>query len=111
MIRPTRGLRVLLGVRLQIITHPLFGQHAGICCVPLQVVSERVGHLTPAFTMAVYQHVLPGMRRDTADHFARLMVPDEDVMDGGSRSVAPSDRVEALASGHSWPGLRSAQRV
>jgi integrase len=34
------------------------------CCksgVPIKVVSERLGHSTPAFTMATYQHVLPGM--------------------------------------------------
>ena len=41
--------------------------------VPLKVVSERLGHSTPAFTMAVYQHVLPGMQRDAADTFARLI--------------------------------------
>jgi hypothetical protein len=47
--------------------------------VPLNVVSERLGHFTPAFTMTVYQHVLPGMQRDVADLFARLMA-DEDAM-------------------------------
>jgi integrase len=31
--------------------------------VPVKVVSERLGHSTPAFTMAVYQHVLPGDQR------------------------------------------------
>ncbi len=41
--------------------------------VPLKVVSERLGHSTPAFTMTVYQHVLPGMQRDAADLFARLV--------------------------------------
>ncbi len=43
--------------------------------VPLKVVSERLGHSTPAFTMAVYQHVLPGTQRDAADIFARLITP------------------------------------
>ena len=43
--------------------------------VPLKVVSERLGHSTPAFTMAVYQHVLPGMQREAADIFARLVTP------------------------------------
>jgi len=41
----------------------------------LKVVSERLGHSTPAFTMAVYQHVLPGMQRDAANTFARLITP------------------------------------
>ncbi len=43
--------------------------------IPLKVVSERLGHSTPAFTMAVYQHVLPGMQRDAANTFARLITP------------------------------------
>ncbi len=42
----------------------------------IKVVSERLGHSTPAFTMAVYQHVLPGMQRDAANVFARLITPD-----------------------------------
>jgi len=29
--------------------------------VPVKVVSERLGHSSPAFTMTVYQHVIPGM--------------------------------------------------
>jgi len=41
--------------------------------VPIKVVSERLGHSTPAFTMATYQHVLPGMQRDAADTFASLL--------------------------------------
>ena len=45
--------------------------------VPLKVVSERLGHSTPAFTMAVYQHVLPGMQRHAADTFARLIVSND----------------------------------
>jgi len=28
--------------------------------VPLKVVSQRIGHASPAITMAIYQHVLPG---------------------------------------------------
>ena len=35
--------------------------------VPVKVVSERLGHSTPAFTMTVYQHVLPGMQRDAVE--------------------------------------------
>ncbi|WP_195210497.1 site-specific integrase [Actinomarinicola tropica] len=29
--------------------------------VHVKVVSERLGHSSPAFTMTVYQHVIPGM--------------------------------------------------
>ena len=46
--------------------------------VPLKVVSERLGHSTPAFTMTVYQHVLPGMQRDAADLFARLVATTDE---------------------------------
>jgi integrase len=46
--------------------------------VPLKVVSERLGHSTPAFTMATYQHVLPGMQAEAAATFADLLdEPDE----------------------------------
>jgi len=41
--------------------------------VPIQVVSERLGHATPAFTMATYQHVLPGMQAEAAETFAELL--------------------------------------
>jgi len=41
--------------------------------MPLKVVSERLGHSTPAFTMATYQHVLPGMQADAARTFANLL--------------------------------------
>jgi integrase len=58
--------------------HDLRHTHATLMLkhgVPLKVVSERLGHSTPAFTMAVYQHVLPGMQRDAANTFARLITP------------------------------------
>jgi integrase len=46
--------------------------------VPIKVVSERLGHSTPAFTMATYQHILPGMQREAAETFASLLelLPD-----------------------------------
>ena len=42
--------------------------------VPVKVVSERLGHSTPGFTMATYQHVLPGMQAEAAKTFADLLV-------------------------------------
>jgi integrase len=36
----------------------------------VKVVSERLGHSSPAFTMTVYQHVLPGMQADAAATFS-----------------------------------------
>ncbi len=39
-----------------------------------KVVQERLGHSTPAFTLSVYGHVLPGMQRDAARRLeARLL--------------------------------------
>jgi integrase len=57
----------------QIRLHDLRHTHATILLaagVPVKVVSERLGHSTPAFTMAVYQHVLPGMQREAVQAVA-----------------------------------------
>ncbi|HVM15416.1 MAG TPA: tyrosine-type recombinase/integrase [Egibacteraceae bacterium] len=54
-------------------THATLLLKAGVA---LKVVSERLGHSSPAFTMAVYQHVLPGMQREAAETFARLITGD-----------------------------------
>ncbi len=39
----------------------------------MKVVSERLGHASAAFTMSVYQHVLPGMQAEAANVFAGLI--------------------------------------
>ncbi len=44
--------------------------------VPVKVVSERLGHASPVFTIDTYQHVLPGMQADAAGVFERLVLPD-----------------------------------
>ncbi len=43
--------------------------------VPVKVVSERLGHADPTFTIETYQHVLPGMQADAARIFEQLVVP------------------------------------
>jgi hypothetical protein len=43
--------------------------------VPAKVVSERLGHATPAFTIDTCQHVLPGMQADAARTFEQLLAP------------------------------------
>jgi len=43
--------------------------------VPVKVVSERLGHATPTYTIETYQHVLPGMQADAARVFEQLIVP------------------------------------
>jgi integrase len=41
--------------------------------VPVKVVSERLGHATPSFTIDTYQHVLPGMQAQAARVFEQLV--------------------------------------
>ncbi|MBN1460977.1 MAG: tyrosine-type recombinase/integrase [Armatimonadetes bacterium] len=53
--------------------HDLRHTHATLMLaagVPVKVVSERLGHSTPGFTMTVYQHVLPGMQREAVQAVA-----------------------------------------
>ncbi|MDQ6910930.1 MAG: site-specific integrase [Actinomycetota bacterium] len=60
--------------------HDLRHTHASLLLrsgVPVKVVSERLGHATPAFTMTVYQHVLPGMQAEAANTFADLVFGPE----------------------------------
>ena len=44
----------------------------------MKVVSERLGHSSPAFTMTVYQHVLPGMQSDAAAKFSAEVFGEEE---------------------------------
>ncbi|MCZ7537899.1 MAG: site-specific integrase [Acidimicrobiia bacterium] len=56
--------------------HDLRHTHATLLLkagVHVKVVSERLGHANVAFTMNVYQHVLPGMQAEAADTFSRLI--------------------------------------
>lgn len=51
-------------------THATLLLRAG---VPVKVVSERLGHASPGFTLNVYQHVVPGMQAEAAEVFERLL--------------------------------------
>ena len=56
--------------------HDLRHTHASLLVaagVPIKVVSERLGHSHPAFTMHTYQHLLPGMSAAAAEQFAALV--------------------------------------
>jgi integrase len=53
----------------RITLHGLRHTHASIALllgVHVKVVSERLGHSDPAFTMRTYQHLMPSMQRDAA---------------------------------------------
>ncbi len=39
----------------------------------MEVVSERLGHVSAVTTLTVYQHVHPGMGRKAADRFAAVL--------------------------------------
>lgn len=43
--------------------------------VPVKVVSERLGHAAPGFTIDTYQHVMPGMQAEAARIFEQLVAP------------------------------------
>ena len=51
-------------------THATLALAAGL---PVKVIAERLGHSSPAFTMSVYQHVLPSMQREAADLIAEIV--------------------------------------
>lgn len=51
-------------------THATLGLAAG---VPVRVMSERLGHASPEFTMKQYMHVLPGMQAAAAQQIADLV--------------------------------------
>lgn len=56
--------------------HDLRHTHASLLVaagVPIKVVSERLGHAHPGFTMHTYQHLLPGMGAAAATAFADLI--------------------------------------
>jgi integrase len=56
--------------------HDLRHTHASLLVaagVPIKVVTERLGHAHPGFTMKTYQHVMPGMSAAAADQFAELV--------------------------------------
>ncbi len=51
-------------------TYATLGLAAG---VPVRVMSERLGHASPDFTMRQYQYVLPGMQAAAAQQIADLL--------------------------------------
>lgn len=57
-------------------THATIGLRAG---VPVKVMSERLGHSTPAFTLQQYAHVIPGMQAEAAEAMSKLVDLDDDV--------------------------------
>lgn len=69
--------RTVARIKVPVISlHDLRHTHATLLLkagVHVKVVSERLGHANVAFTMNVYQHVLPGMQAAAADTFSLLI--------------------------------------
>ncbi len=62
--------------------HDLRHTHASLLVAagtPVKVVSERLGHAHPSFTIHTYQHLLPGMSAEAAHRFAALIKPVDDI--------------------------------
>lgn len=79
-------------------THATLLLQAG---VHVKVVSERLGHANVAFTMNVYQHILPGMQAEAADTFSWLIHnerararPEHAVAEADDDDDAPSDAAD-----------------
>ena len=71
--------------------HDLRHTHASLLVAagePIKVVSERLGHAHPGFTMATYQHLLPGMGAAAATNFAALIT----TAGGQSEFTGPTNR-------------------
>ncbi|MDP1820624.1 MAG: tyrosine-type recombinase/integrase [Acidimicrobiales bacterium] len=70
----TRQVKAATSPRIRL--HDLRHTHATLLIkagVPVNVVSQRLGHSSPAFTLAVYAHVLPGQQADAAATFAAVI--------------------------------------
>ena len=60
-------------------THATIALRAG---VPTKVISERLGHESPAFTLKQYAHVIPGMQSEAAKLIADLVEAQTDPGEG-----------------------------
>jgi integrase len=69
-------------------SHATGALHGG---VRIEMISERIGHASVAFTLEVYSHVLPGVDRDAAEQMAALVVGDLDPED--EPDAEPEQRV------------------
>jgi integrase len=74
--------------------HDLRHTHATLLAgssTPIKVVSERLGHAHPGFTMATYQHVMPGMGAAAAHDFGLMLSTQREARKGYRRhTVRPA---------------------
>lgn len=77
----------------RIVLHDLRHTHASLLLkagVPIKVVSERLGHANAAFTMTVYQHIIPGMQAEAANTFAELLDDPAEQADDATETGDPT---------------------
>jgi integrase len=48
--------------------------------IPIKVVSERLGHKSPSFTMKQYAHVLPTMQAEAASLITNNILGNKTIM-------------------------------
>ena len=46
--------------------------------IPVRLVSERLGHASPGFTLNVYAHTLPGAQAAAAEDLARILAGERE---------------------------------
>ena len=71
--------------------HDLCHTHASVLVAagtPIKVVSERLGPAHPGFTMATYQHLVPGMSTTAAIDFANTIANHRSELVGDSAATA-----------------------
>lgn len=80
-IKPTNLInqfrRYMRKLGLKVTFHGLRHTHVSMLIragVPINVISERIGHASPSITHNYYVHLLPGMDTEAAEQFERLLV-------------------------------------
>ena len=57
--------------------------------MPPKVISGRLGHESPSFTLKQYAHVIPGVQADAACRIAELINGGDDDRDDESQQGVP----------------------
>jgi integrase len=86
--------------------HDLRHTHASLLVAAgtnIKVVSERLGHAHPGFTMATYQHVMPGMDQDAALDYANLIHPPRHTRPPDTTSITPTTTGRRLPASQRIP--------
>lgn len=60
--------------------------------VPINVVSERLGHTNTSVTLNVYSHVMPGMQASAAQDIANFIIGTEELERGSATAAAKLTR-------------------